>query len=246
MVLRSPLATLLLLSVLAGAASPALAKPRWPDIGYLVESDSVLAGDFARPAANPYTLSIDLIPSVRGPLTAGQSLDLTVRFSDLDPAVPEIISAYDLIVNFDPLLLEVTGVTFPTASVDALTDDLSFGPDLDNSFNGTLPASIGQVRFRAFSFAFDPELEVLQAGFETFDAAVIAFEALASGQSAFGYVYDPDNEIDVKGPQDPDNPGFAIIYDVVAGRVPTPSVLALFIAGLGLLRLFYRSDNMRP
>lgn len=241
MVLRSHMATVLLLSIVFGMTTPAFATPRWPTIGSVVDSGSVLATDFVTPTANPYTLSVGLIPSVRGALTPGQSLDLTVRFSDLDPTVPEIISAYDLIVTFDPLLLNVTGVSFPGASVDALTDQLLFGPELDNSFNGTLSASSGQIRFSAFSFAFDDELEGLQAGFETFDAVEISFEALANGQSAFGYIYDPDAEIDIKGPTDPNNPGFAIIYDVNAASAPP--VLPMLLSGLALLGLLTRGGS---
>ncbi len=115
---------------------------------------------------------------------------------------------------------------------------------LDNSYDGTgllPPVGSGEVRFSAFSFAFDDELEILQAGFETFDAVEISFEAVADGQSAFGYVYDPGSEIDIKGPKDPNNPGVAIIYDVLAA--PAPAVLPLLLTGLALLRLLTRSGS---
>lgn len=209
--------------------SIANAKPTWPALSGVAPGSSVLGGG-TLPAGSGLELRIDLLPSATGPISTGQTRSLTVRFSELDPTAPEIISAFTLVVLYDHSLLTATASTFLSDDkMDSIGDPLVEGTSLTDPSDPLVLAYAGTgFAFWQLSVDDDATLETLQFDQTSFDAIEIQFEAIANGTPEFNYVYDVPNGIDIKGAN---NQAYGLV------PVPIPPAWALIGVGLiGLLR----------
>ena len=161
-------------------------------------------------------------------VSQGSSLDVDVVISGLHGVMPnEIVSTYDLFVEYDASILSAANVAFGS---------MLGGPFL--SFQDYDLSTSGVVNFAELSFLSDPELDSLQP--DVFTLATLSFDAIGLGASAleFSTAFSPFDFIDVKGREiDPFVPG---VLDVTAGSgsinviagVPEPGTLLLLGAGL--------------
>lgn len=115
----------------------------------------------------------------------GQLVTVDLLITGLDATgEPEIVSAFDLEVRYDPAILELTGVTF--------------GPGLSTGTVASLQdyaSTPGVIDLAEVSFLTDAELAATQPG--SFILATLAFTVKAKGISALTFVFDHVN--DVKG-----------------------------------------------
>jgi len=149
----------------------------------------------------------------------GQSLAVDIVFSELDG---EIVSAYDLAIDYDATVLAVVMVTFTTQLGDeALFESLS-GSDL---------ATPGFVDLAQVSFLSDGELLALQGG----DRSVVAtllLEAVATGTSGLGFSFGAFDGVWGLGGLPLALDATPATVEVVPATVPEPSTGLL--CGLGL------------
>lgn len=167
----------------------------------------------------------------------GDSLAVDIVATNLQG---EIVSAYDLDIVYDSLVLAATGVTF----ADGLGDSLFF--EVIEAFDVTMP---GLVDLAQVSLLPDDTLLAMQGGNEVF-LATIVFEALGPGISPLDFVFDAFNDVksfDAAILPVTGMPGAVTVEAPVA--VPEPPTLLMLLAGLALLRFWSRDiciDGGRP
>ncbi len=155
----------------------------------------------------------------------GETIALDIFATDLDG---EIVSAYDLDITYDSLILSAVGVTFGSS----LGDPLFF--DVLEAFEVSVP---GLIDLAQLSLLPDDLLFAMQGGGDVFLATVV-FETLAAGVSSLDFVFDAFN--DVKGFDAAVLPVTGIAGQVVVESpvaVPEPPPAALLLTGLVLLIL---------
>jgi hypothetical protein len=191
------------------------------------------AGMFCSPASAIPVL--ELVPR-QAELSLGADVEIDVVVSGLEAESPgEIVSAFDLFVDYDPMLLAPMAIEF---------GNLLGGP-FDSFQDPFLPGSLGLfsmpgiVNFSELSLLFDDVLGALQP--DSFTLATLTFATLDIGLSALGFAPHPFLGVaaDVKGrdaailPLDLAGALVAVLARPV--RVPEPPTLALLGAGLLLL-----------
>ena len=216
------------------APSHALAELGSATFGAPAPGESVLGG--LEPAAGN-SLQIELSPSTAGPVSNGDNLSLTISFTGLTPDV-DLIGSFRLVVLYDHTLLNATGSNW--LSTSKLTDG---PPPVPSSFaftSLTSPTNSLVQQYAGTGFVFSQAsledsttLATLQTGQTSFDAIEILFQAQQDGTPAFSYVYDPEQQIDVRN---------AAGDPYVLASAPIPPAWTLIGAGMAvLLRLRARS-----
>lgn len=163
------------------------------------------------------TLSLD--PSSQD-IGVGDTVTVDLNISGLGGFVPPSLGAFLVEVTFDNSVL-----TF---------DSADYGPMLGNPvdlFETDILTTVaaGSVSLDEFSFLFDFELDALQP--ESFTLVTLAFTGLTQGTSALGF-----GAIDLS-----DAVGFMIVDPILeassitvkASSIPEPTMLLLFLSGLG-------------
>jgi len=179
--------------------------------------------------ANSISFSLDFKPPTQT-VSVGDSFDVDIDVSGLEAGgLDEIVSAFDLDVSFDPLILSPTSVTF-----GPFLGDLGFFEAFADFI-----FSPGVVNFAELSLLSDSDLAFLQP--YTFTLATIEFEAIAVGLSPLEFTAGVG---DIKGRN-------AAILPLTAGSgnvnvVPEPSTLLLLGSGLAALVLWRRRGTLRP
>ncbi len=168
-------------------------------------------------AAPARAITISFVPSSTT-VDVGDPIDIDVLVSDLGI---EIVSAYDLDVDYDSTIVTATGVTFTPF----------LGGPLDAMEVAIL--NPGFIDFFAVSFLSDDELAALQGG--PFVLATLSFVAISPGTTSL--IFDPIKfpGIDVKG-----RDGARLAVNAEEGeinvreqtRIPEPSTLWLGLVGL--------------
>jgi hypothetical protein len=169
-------------------------------------------------------LRIDVLPV---PASVGllQSIDLTLQVSGLD-ADQQIVSSYDVLLTFDPSLMQATAVTFGPG----------LGGPIDSSPLSDL-STPGQVEVSEASFLTDTELDALQG--DTVILAVLSFVGTGLGTSSVQIASSL-----LTGTVDPQNPLFPTTLDPDVGGtrvvvqpapIPEPGVLLLLVVGAATL-----------
>lgn len=159
----------------------------------------------------------------------GDSVSVDIVVSDLGG---EIVSAYDLDIQYDAAILNATGVSFDTGLGDALAFEA-----LESFDVGTA----GLVDLAQVSLLGDAALLALQGGDEV-RLATLVFEAVGPGTSSLDFLFDAANDIKGAG---------ALILDVTdaSGSIrvttPIPEPRAALLFGLGLFVLHRRIQGSR-
>jgi hypothetical protein len=191
----------------------------------------------ARTHAAPLTLSFAPPFQTHG---IGDAFSVDVVIGGLDPAnSAELISAFDLDVVFDPLVLAFAGVTFGT----------SLGAGFDQF--GDAIESGGVLDVVQFSFLSDADLEALQPG-ASVTLFTIDFIGLAAGASSLAF--DTATQY-VAGALDfsVDPAGVAATLDVgvesggvtIRAATPVPAPATLWLVAAGLAGLVLRGRSLR-
>lgn len=189
----------------------------------------LLAASILWPAA-ACAFRIDLVASNTDPLDPGQSMTLEVIFNDLDPAVPDIVTAYTLAITYPEQLLAPTTLTF--ASSGLLSPFFTDTNDTVNNPGDFIDLAFGQgvaknrLAFTELSYDSDADIALLQQGITGLAAVIIGFDVIAHGLPEFQVIYDLSAGLDVKGAGN-------LPYDLAP--VPLPSVTWLLVPGLILI-----------
>ncbi|HEX7079755.1 MAG TPA: PEP-CTERM sorting domain-containing protein [Gammaproteobacteria bacterium] len=185
--------------------------------------------------APAHAIFIDFDPAATTVAT-GAAFEVDVVVGDLD-AAGETVTAFDLLIGYDPLILTPTAVAFgPGADAllasDALTA-LGGTFDLGSAlFGATGFGTAGPLGIGALALA--PPLPADQA--DTVLLARLTFDALAAGSSELAFL----TPLTVIG-NDPfgtltfDRLGAGTVNVVAPVPVPEPGSLALLAAGVALL-----------
>jgi hypothetical protein len=170
-------------------------------------------------------VSLSLIPSLQS-VAVGDTITIKVQVSGIKSLQAPALSAFDLGVDFDPLLLAFKS---PVRFGDPSRGDLL---DLSNQAIRDESATDGLVSFAEVSFDDPATLEAVQP--DTFILASLSFSSLKAGSSSLGLVVTDTSLGDALG--DPillmGQPGNALVaVSQGSTQVPEPTVSLL---GLGL------------
>lgn len=182
----------------------------------LLVSTLLAAGVATVGAATASAVSIGFNPAPPIPVLAGGSLSVDVVVSDLGS---QIVSAYDVDVTYDPLLLLPVSVVFGNALGITGVETIEGAFDL-----------FGILDVFEVSLLSDAELDTLQAG-GPLTLFTMGFDVLEDGDADLAFVWDQFN--DVKGR---DN------RVIIPSAIPEPSTWLLM--GLGLAGLWGGSRRM--
>lgn len=144
------------------------------------------AGCLAAAALPAQALVVSLNPSATS-VAVGGAVSVDVVISGLT-AANEIVSAYDLDIQFNPAVLTATGATNDGAPWNAPTDDPGFDVDLSTA---------GVVQISLASFLDDLFLAGIQG--DTITLATLMFTGAADGASSVYFGPDLDFERNVVG-----------------------------------------------
>jgi len=149
----------------------------------------------------------------------GDALSLDIVVSGLD-ADFEIVSAFDLNVNYDSSLLSFTGATFGSdLGANTSSDMFDFSADAYADYDDSM---MGTVNLWSLSWLSDTELEAIQG--DSVTLATLDFDALGSGDTADALSFGFGPGQDIKGLN-------AEPLDIV----PEPGTFVLLISGLACL-----------
>lgn len=179
---------------------------------------SLIAAALAAAVATPaWSANLDFVPAASS-FVQGSSLNVDVVVSGL--AAGEQIGAFDLIVNFDPAVLGLSGY--------------QLGNQLGDAFDSsdTSAGSIGAGQFNLGQISFLADLSAQPAAFTL---ATLSFTGLTAGISALSF----SNVIlgDTWGAEFAADLGSATLN---VSAVPEPGTPALLLAGIALLGLMAR------
>ncbi len=186
---------------------------------YLLASALALA--LATPAmaqvVPPNAVQLTLTPAT-GSIGIGGSLTFNINISNLQgsPDAPQELAGYDLILDFNPAVLTVTG--------DTLGTNLNIGGQGDSSF---VNISSGQIEIFDFSNDVTPGDFSSQA--KSFTIGTVTFTGVGAGTSAL--TFDPNSSFS-------DQNGFNIVAgytNASVAVVPEPSSMWLGLIGVPVL-----------
>lgn len=166
--------------------------------------------------------------------TLGETVAVDVVASNLDG---EIVSAYDLDITYDSLILAATGVTFATGLGDALFFEVFESVDL------SLP---GLIDLAQLSLLPDDLLFAMQGGEELL-LATIVFDTLSAGVTALDFIFDAVNDVKTFDAAVLPVTGLSgeIVVQPPPVTVPEPPAWMLLLAGTWYF-LFRRRPLSRP
>jgi len=159
----------------------------------------------------------------------GESVTVDIVLSDL---AGEVVSAYDLDVIYDDSVVLATGVSFSGMLGDPLLWEVFQDADLSVA---------GLVDLAELSLLSDAALLALQGG-DSVIVASIEFEAIASGISPLGFVFDAFN--DVKGLRA--QPLDLAVEGGSVSAIPEPGSFLLFLAGTAVVGFALRKASAKP
>jgi hypothetical protein len=172
-------------------------------------------------------VSIDFVPSVAA-VNAGDVFSVDVVATGLGAAPADIVSAFDILVSFDPGIVTPTGFSF----TNNLGDPALFEADNSATFGSNPFATPGFADLFALSYLFDGDLLTLQSALLSYpDVPLATIDFTAN-----------------VGIPNGSNPNLAFVWDAfhdVKGSnntpitVPEPGTILLIgagMAGLGLSR----------
>jgi len=158
----------------------------------------------------------------------GETVAVDVVASNLNG---EIVSAYDLDITYDSLVLAATGITFANGLGDALFFEVF------ESFDLSVP---GLIDLAQLSLLPDDLLFAMQGGQELL-LATIFFDTLSAGVSTLDFIFDAVNDVktfDAAVLPVTGTPGQITVEAPVA--VPAAPTLALLLTGLVLMAFRHR------
>lgn len=162
----------------------------------------------------------------------GDSVDVELVISGLGSGAAPSLGAFDVLINFNNLVLDYEGVTFGDPILGDQLDP--FGLGLESiGFAGT--EVVGTAAFRLFEVSLEQSalLDVLQV--DTFTLATLNFTAIKNGRSQLDII---------------DNPSFTVFSDaqgnvlpveIQDGSIAVPEPSTLLILSLGLVGLLVGS-----
>ncbi len=173
-------------------------------------------------------------------VSVGSVFDVDLVISGLGNGIAPSVGAFNVILNFDALILSAAGVTFSSFldgglffSLQSVASGLGFVDVAEISFlEGSLSECI---------FCFAPFLDDIQP--DTFTLATLLFNAIGAGNSAlkFGFVDIKDSDLDATELQVTANNG---AVEVVAADVPEPNTILL--VAIGFVSIVSLKRNRRP
>jgi hypothetical protein len=162
----------------------------------------------------------------------GSSVDVDVVISGLGDGLAPSLSAFDLVISFDPTVLGLSGAN--------IGDPVLGGDQLDLG-QGSIPEVFdlgsGKVRLRDVSLDFLGFLDFLQPG--SFTLARLTFDAMALGTSPLEIMAPPGLSDPIFG----DTNGDPLAVDLATGSVtvvPEPGTITLFLMGSVALGMAWR------
>jgi hypothetical protein len=172
-------------------------------------------------------VSIDLVPSVAS-VNAGDPFSVDIVASGLGAAPADIVSAFDVLVSFDPGVLTPMGFSF----TNNLGDPAFFEADNSTTLMADPFATAGYADLFAYSYLLDADLLALQSALASYPDVALATIDFTANTGI------PDGSV----------PSLAFVWDAfhdVKGSnntpitVPEPGTILLMgvgVAGLGLSR----------
>ncbi len=175
---------------------------------------------------NAYAISIDLIAN-QSSVNVGDNIEVQVRVSGLNTVSAPSLGTYDLNLNYDANLFNVSSILWGDSTLGNQLDLTGFG-SLQNSSSG-----LGWLN--AFEISVDEavDLELLQAGKFTLFSVLLNAIAIGNGKfslttNTIGDAYGNDLLIDTIN-------GTAV--DIKGVSVPEPSSFLLLIGMLAIVLL---------
>ena len=127
-----------------------------------------------------YAVTLDLTPLDQS-VTVGETISIDVQISGLGDMTTPSVQAFDLNINFDPMLLSFSSATFGDpvlGDLVGLSDPFNLGPVM-----GTDDSMLGVVAINEVSFALSDDFNIQP---DSFILATLDFVAISPGISNLG------------------------------------------------------------
>jgi hypothetical protein len=182
-------------------------------------------------SAPAHAIDLALEPS-ETTVAVGSSFSVDVVVDDLD-ASDEIVSGFDLTIDFDPSLVRVAGVAIATDPGNELVEQAVIGP---GATAGGVSQPLGRVNLAAISLLGDTELAAAQG--DRVVLATLAMDALAPGTATLELVPDEVPGVvgnDVMGTESADSePSVLELASAGSANIVVPEPAIGMLHGLAL------------